>query len=390
MTWNMKRLGLAVGLAATIAATIAAPARAEWEMMFGCPLGARQMFFDMPQGMEYVGFRFVRRDGSTCNIFGASNQVLFAESDTQQLVVKGSEPPVSSAKVRLTSKEYKIRRRFYRQELGHYEYRNDGTQYWVSDGYDYVYSDKKEYTGESESASVEVTLEDRDTHPVLPWETEVFSFTMTGESVKAAVVNGAYKYTLKTLLEDVDDHLLAKVSLTPGEKLRTPIDQNAITGALHHSADGHSLAITFNDKWAAHYQGEPVEIEIEVRKNVRFRPDQRLFKGTVTYASAPTIVQDVMELPLNGILKKGQQYFVKFRFHRPGSRLSTDEWSRILEPARVVFNPRSAAVAEAEAEGDEEPVLTAYAGPELLEEQSTGDDAEPFQQAGEEVEITAE
>lgn len=287
----------------------------DWEL-YQCPPGAREMW-GSPSGKRYVGFRWVRSDGTTCDLV-PSSKINFYETAARDVEVTGSNPPPNPLDLEMASAQYRIRRNFY---LETEEDSSGRTREY------YYYQDHKEYTGKSEQISVRLQFEARDSNPLYPWEKELLRLTFNGFEMKAQVVSGAYEYRLRTTTEESEGKKSVFVQITPLRKILTPADPQGISGELAATQDGGSFQVVFKDRWASYYAGQEVEIVFEIKRARRYWTDPMIFQGTLRFRAQAERVVDLSAWKPAEPLKKGEEYFLKFSFRRMGRSISTEDWT---------------------------------------------------------------
>lgn len=189
---------------------------------------------------------------------------------------------------------------------------------------EYYYVDRAINQG-TRSKSLRVEFVNRAAKPLMPWETERFVFSFTGQSrgpggVALESADGAYRYTA-TFTTDSQNPGLVVVAMTAHEKLLTAPDANGV--GLSLQPDGAGLKLVVTDKWAAYYPGENIEISVSVKKDVAWRIDPEVYSSR---ANAPARVASGGGEIKIGNPGSGTFYIDSWSFRRAGRAVSSDSW----------------------------------------------------------------
>lgn len=188
----------------------------------------------------------------------------------------------------------------------------------------YYYVDRAINKG-TRSKSLRVEFVNRAAKPLMPWETERFVFSFTGQQrgpggVSLESADGAYRYTA-TFTTDTQNPGLVVVAMTAHEKLLTAPDANGV--GLSLQPDGAGLKLVVTDKWAAYYPGESIEISVSVKKDVAWRIDPEVYSAR---SGAPARVASGGGEIKIGNPGSGTFYIDSWSFRRAGRAVSMDAW----------------------------------------------------------------
>lgn len=238
------------------------------------------------QGMVYVGYWF--------------NGTEYAAD--RGVVKVGPQDAGKSYILRLDSPQVQKYAKFYYDP-------SDGQYYWVPD------SDR---TGRVVSRRIEVTFGAR---TLQPWEREEFTFSLDGRDLRLESQNGAYRYSAQSTT-DLQDPERVYVTMTPGQKLLTAPDHNGVSARLEDI--GGTLTLVVEDRWAAEYAGETVELAFVIRK------DDGSF-----WSRDPVVLQASANGPyrMTGARQdftvttgSGKFYLESWSFRRAASKISSGGW----------------------------------------------------------------
>lgn len=185
----------------------------------------------------------------------------------------------------------------------------NGSYYWVPD------SDR---TGRSVTRRIEIGFGPR---TLQPWESESFSFTLDGRDLRLESQDGAYQYTV-TSSNDMQDPERVYVTMTPGGKRLMAPDQNGVSARIENIAG--TLKLVIDDKWAAEYNGETVELAFVIRKD----------DGSI-WSRDPIVLQAAANGPyrVTGARQEfdvtagpGTFYLESWAFRRAASKISNAGW----------------------------------------------------------------
>lgn len=196
-----------------------------------------------------------------------------------------------------------------------------GQQCWDRPGYSY-------------SEAVRLVLKDRGA--LLPWEHDSFRVCLQGPWLYTDALETAYDYTLVN-----DGYGSGDVVLRAGRKIAQSPDPAGIAGTMTPQ-----LKLTFADKWASYYAGEKVVLKLELKKVVKFWPDQTVLTKEVELPVAASYAADLNAFvgEMASKPEAGKQYYAKYSFKRVGS-VSRDSWTKAQETAKVSYAPASLALA---------------------------------------------
>lgn len=274
-----------------------------------------------PDLYTYIGFRWVRSDGTTCAP-APSERVTFTQEQATTLSFSADPAgpatgPESSA-LTLAAPEYRVRRNFY------FRTDNDGTRRFYS-------VDLPQATGRQVPETVDLVFENRGERPLLPWE-------------PAETFRLRYGRTSGALLEPLQvfqDYELQSTAAADGGQLRTVVRARSRGRAKLSATDpegarltlesrGGTLLLDVQDRWAAYYRGEILELRVKLWRKVFLFGDKVVAEAVVPLDAAPTTVLDaagpVLKPFLREELKRGHEYYADWSFRRADSRVSTPDW----------------------------------------------------------------
>lgn len=292
-----------------------------WEI-FPCPAMAYAGYSvpwqsAYPQPYQYIGYRWLRGDGSTCSPM-PSDAIWFFKQDSASSPLPADDAERSMA---LSSREHRVARIFYRMPP------ENGTVY---------YHDQTEYTGRLAQVDVRYRVAGRSANPPLPWESETLSISFDGSGVEARVRGAAYEYRIE---RSVSAHaypaMRADITLTPVRKLLTPPDPGGLIGRLERTQDGKSIRVVFADRWAANYPGQSLRLRYVVKRQRRIFGDPKVAEGEERFPTAPEYSLDLSTLRLREPLKPGEEYYAEYSFQRLGNATSTEDESPTFKLPRI-------------------------------------------------------
>lgn len=267
---------------------------------------------------QYIGYRWLRSDGSTCSPLPSDNLSFFEEA-TASAGLGADDAPRS---LRLASREHRVARIFYRMP---------------PEGGSVYYHDQVEFTGRASEVDVNFRVANRAANPPLPWESESISFAFDGLSVNARVQGAAYQYDINRSLSGSFPRVRADFTLTPLRKVLTRPDPLGIDGRLERTADGKSLKLVLADRWAAGYPGQTLRIAFVVKRNRRLWGDSKVAEGVAPFTTAAGYEIDLSKLALKEALKAGEEYYAEFSFKRLGNVTSTEDDSPTIKLQKLKF-----------------------------------------------------
>lgn len=186
---------------------------------------------------------------------------------------------------------------------------SDGRYYWVPD------SDR---TGRTVSRRIEISFGAR---TLQPWEREEFTFSLDGRDLRLESQEGAYQYHAQSTT-DLQDPERVYVTMTPGAKRLTYPDQNGVSARLENV--GGTLKLVVEDKWAAEYAGETLELAFVIRKDDGsfWSRDPIVLQASANgprRVSGPRTDIDVTS-------GSGKFYLESWSFRRAASKISSAHW----------------------------------------------------------------
>ncbi|MFH2201974.1 MAG: hypothetical protein ABIJ96_02560 [Elusimicrobiota bacterium] len=181
---------------------------------------------------------------------------------------------------------------------------------------------KKRIGGRSRLLMVEFA--DRDTKPLLPWESETFVFSLKDTTVSLESASGAYQYDI-TYSFSAQDKSTVYITLTPGGKIKTAPDAGAVGAGI--KLYGSDLKLVVTDKWAQYYAGEELEVSVSIKKEVGMSWRNPLGIDPVIYDGRLKMpAQKSGELFLKSALDRGTYYISSWSFRRVDSAISGSGW----------------------------------------------------------------
>lgn len=267
----------------------------------------------------YVGFRYVRSDGSTCSAQPSGNTG-YREARQRTLTFEARQQgDPSSHSYELATPEYRIRRNFYFRTL------LDGTRRFYS-------HDVSRRTGRELPETVRLSFVNRSDYPLLPWEpAETFRLLYgreSGAELHPASTN--YEYEVGSSVgETPDGNMLTEVRAKAVKKRQlTPPEPEGVTLTL--TKDGSSLVLDVRDAWARYYKGEKLGLKIKVWRAVPLWWDKVAYELDVSLEAAPQILMDLSDPRWDPFRREaiapGREYYADWSFSRVDSRISTGDW----------------------------------------------------------------
>jgi hypothetical protein len=174
-----------------------------------------------------------------------------------------------------------------------------------------------------EQKKLYVEFQDRDANPLMPWEKESFTFSLTGDKLALESSDGAYRYQVSYSYDDRDPDTV-RVAMKPLQKRLTPPDPAAVDAKLVSTGSG--LRLVVSDKWSEQYKGEDIEITAVIRQDDGswWRRDPKVFEAADSSPVRVTVGGDMgADIPVYG---NGTFYLESWSFRRAGSRFTLPSW----------------------------------------------------------------
>jgi len=161
------------------------------------------------------------------------------------------------------------------------------------------------------SRDVVVTIQGK--HDLLPWETEAFGVCLQDQQLSAEAIKAAYHYGSPSFKADRSGQWT--MLLTAKSRIRSAPDSEGVTlAAVTELADG--IQVDFADKWADNYKGDKTRLRVEIKRDIKFSPDSKLFETDFSTAAAPTYTVTFQDTEHR--LRTGDKYYVVWKFQREG------------------------------------------------------------------------
>ena len=166
------------------------------------------------------------------------------------------------------------------------------------------------------SRNVVVTLRGR--HALLPWQTEAFGVCLQDDQLSEETLKAVHQYREPVYHSDASGQWT--VSLTAKRKIQSAPDSEGVTlAAVTELADG--IQVDFADKWADNYKRDKTRLRVEIKRDIKFALDSKLFEMDFSTAAAPTYTVTFQDTEHR--LRTGDKYYVVWKFQREG-KVSTD------------------------------------------------------------------
>lgn len=189
--------------------------------------------------------------------------------------------------------------------------------YDPSDG-TYVWAPDHDRTGRVVTRRVEVSFGPR---TLQPWESESFTFSLSGRDLRLESQNGAYRYSAQSTT-DLNDPERVYVTMTPGQKLLTAPDANGVSARLENV--GGTLTLVVEDRWAAEYAGEDLELAFVIRKDDGSFWSRDPVVLQASHNGPQRMSGPRLDLPVT--TGSGKFYLESWSFRRAASKLSSNAW----------------------------------------------------------------
>ncbi|MFH2204061.1 MAG: hypothetical protein ABIJ96_13155 [Elusimicrobiota bacterium] len=168
---------------------------------------------------------------------------------------------------------------------------------------------------------------------MLPWERDVFEVCLNGQWLNADVVDASHEYSIRQPGWNDDT-----VTATALRKTKSLPDPAGIYAQSLRVEDGNYV-ITYKDRWTEFYKGEQTVVAVQLKRHRSLWFDDTLVQKEI---SLPTSEEHAIRFAdfaaeFKGKLKDGVEYYVKWRFKRPGS-VSTDKWQGWWDTEKVKFS----------------------------------------------------
>lgn len=298
-----------------------APVAREESEIKRCPPGPVALGGSPDQDIyTYVGYRYVRADGTTCGP-QPSDRIYYREPAEKELFFRPDPEGNGQAsyKYSLQSREYIVRRDFFfRTQL-------DGSRLFYS-------HDANRYTGKQLPEGVELNFLDRAEHPLFPWEAPE-SFRLRYGAASGAALSPQdtnYEYAVSPAAGSTPEgDLLTRFDIKVIRKKRlTPPESGAVTLAPVNG--GNTLVLDVRDSRAKYYGKEKLGLRVRLWKNVFLWPDSVAYEMDMELDAASRILIDLADHKWDKYKKEaieaGGEYYAEWSFRRAGSAISSGEW----------------------------------------------------------------
>ena len=188
----------------------------------------------------------------------------------------------------------------------------------------------------SASLSVDVRFEDNG-QALLPWERENIYVSFDGSRVGYDLSEGAFRYAVRGPVIDQQTGR-ATLVLSAGARVRRAPEADKVSAVLEKN--GAQLQVSIRDFRAAYYDGEPLEVVFQVKKDcngwfcsdkvVSARDEQNPVRVTVSKGGD---LQTVIPVSNTGPGK----YYLVWSFRRAQSKISSDGWVYRGKGAKVQY-----------------------------------------------------
>lgn len=271
-----------------------------------------------PDPMLYtqMGFRYFRRDGTTCAA-QPSGQYRYFDQASRGLSFAAGDPAAFSYE--LSVPEYMIVRHFY-----------FGTD-WDATRSFYHY-DERRGTGRSIPELVTLDFPNRADYPIFPWEgAESFQLTYgRPEGAQLVSTGGHFEYAIRSQTgKDEGGRLITRFTVDIQKRSRLNTPESGAVG-LKLEKRGGRLFLNVSDTRAEYYAAEKLGLKIRVWRS------QWLFGKTVVYDMDITLTpasQNLIDLSdskwapyRKDDLLSNRDYYVVWSFRRADSKISTGDW----------------------------------------------------------------
>lgn len=177
----------------------------------------------------------------------------------------------------------------------------------------------------SSSAVVEVRFDDNGM-TLLPWEKETLFVTYDGSRIGYDASNGAFRYSVRGPIVDQQTGR-AVVEFTAVDRVKRRPESDKVLLRLENGPSGLQLSVL--DRRAGYYDGEPLEIAYQVKKDCNG-----------WFCRDKVVAEKTFQDPLRVVVKKGGdlqavepvpdtgsgKYYVVWSFRRAQSKISSADW----------------------------------------------------------------
>ena len=176
----------------------------------------------------------------------------------------------------------------------------------------------------SANAVVDVRFNDNG-QKLLPWEKETLYVSFDGSRVGYDASNGAFRYSVNGPILNQQTGR-ASIEFVAGQRVKRQPEADKVIARLEKS--NNTLQLSIIDRRAAFYEGEPLDIVYQVKKDCNgiFCRDkvvaERSEKDPLRVVVQKDELQAAIPVPNTGSAK----YYVVWSFRRAQSKLSTDGW----------------------------------------------------------------
>jgi|GEM_PF-5168014 len=192
-----------------------------------------------------------------------------------------------------------------------------------------------EHPGITYTGDAQITLRDR--QQLFPWEHDAFEVCMEGPWFSLSAREAAYEYKLVQGGHRDGDFVLAPLKKTAMKPDPAGIVAQGLSA---------SMVLTLQDKWASYYKGEQTVLQVELRKEVSFWPDQTVLDKEITLAPADACTVNLLDYAkeFSQKLEPGHKYYVRYAFKRVG-KISKPDTMKVGDTDKVPYQPATLAAA---------------------------------------------
>jgi len=176
----------------------------------------------------------------------------------------------------------------------------------------------------SAAATIDVRFDDRG-QKLLPWEKETVYVTFDGYRVGYDASNGAFRYSVNGPILNQQTGR-ASIEFVAGDRIRRQPESDKVIARLEKA--GGTLQLSILDRRSAFYEGEPLDIVYQVKKDCNgwFCRDKVVAERGERDPLRIVVQKDELQAAIPVPNQGAGKYYVVWSFRRAQSKISSDRW----------------------------------------------------------------
>ena len=180
------------------------------------------------------------------------------------------------------------------------------------------------YDHRSANATIDVRFNDQG-QKLLPWEKETLYVTFDGSRVGYDASYGAFRYSVNGPILNQQTGR-ASIEFVAGERVKRQPEADKVIARLEKA--GGTLQLSILDRRSAFYEGEPLDIVYQVKKDCNgwFCSDKVVSERGSRDPLRIVVQKDELQAAIPVPAQGSGKYYVIWSFRRAQSKLSSDGW----------------------------------------------------------------